>query len=427
MTSGGNDDKTRGWPLAAVRALASPHAWRATFHLMAGMFLGATTAATVWLLAVLCSAAVASLVQGPTGDRLLAVLYVFVAVLVPLVLLPCVRFLSALQRERFRALLAVEIAAPRHDPGTGWLRLLRPWTAGSSWRQLAYHLLAPLLGVLGGAVVVLCWSAPVLAALPDGGRSWPENVGWFGGAVALLLAAPWVARGLAAADTAAARRLLGPDRAEALAARVEALARSRAELADAADAERRRIERDLHDGVQQRLVYLAMRLGMARAALSDAAPQVRDVIAEAHDEATAALAELRDFVRGLHPAVLNDRGLDAALSGVAARAPLPVKLRVEVARRCSPSIEAIAYFAVSEALTNVAKHADASRAEVVARRAGDRLVVTVTDDGRGGASADGAGTGLRGLAQRVAAVDGALTVVSPAGGPTTVTVEIPCE
>jgi signal transduction histidine kinase len=151
------------------------------------------------------------------------------------------------------------------------------------------------------------------------------------------------------------------------------------------------------------------------------------VIAAAHDEATTALTELRDFVRGLHPAVLNDRGLDAALSGLVARAPLRVKLRVEVEPRCSPSIEAIAYFTVSEALTNVVKHAQASRAEVMAERVGDRLIVTVTDDGRGGASADGAGTGLRGLAQRAAAVDGNLTIASPAGGPTIVKVDIPCE
>jgi len=136
---------------------------------------------------------------------------------------------------------------------------------------------------------------------------------------------------------------------------------------------------------------------------------------------------VRDFVRGLHPAVLNDRGLDAALSGVVARMPLPVRLRVDVAERCSPSIEAIAYFTVSEALANVVKHARATRAEVTVTRAGGRLSIVVSDDGHGGASADGPGTGLRGLAQRAEAVDGNLTVVSPAGGPTTVTVDLPCE
>jgi signal transduction histidine kinase len=413
-------------PVAVPRALWSPLAWRATCHVLAGMFLGAMTATLIWMLGLVWSAAVASLAAGPTGGRLLAALYAAVALLIPLVLLPSARFLSALQRERFRTLLGVEITAPRHDPGAGGRRILRAWTAASAWRQLAYHLLAPLLSGLGGVAVVLCWSAPLLAALSADRLSGPYLLLWYGAAIALLLAAPWVAGGVAAADLAAARRLLGPGTADELAERVESLARSRADLVAAADAERRRIERDLHDGVQQRLVSLAMNLGMARAAgvdRSDAA----EVIAAAHDEATAALAELRDFVRGLHPAVLNDRGLDAALSGVVARAPLPVTLRVDVPRRCSPSIEAIAYFAVSEALSNVAKHAGANRAEVVAERVGDRLIITVTDDGRGGASVDGSGTGLRGLAQRAAAVDGVLTVVSPPAGPTTVTVSVPCE
>jgi signal transduction histidine kinase len=176
-----------------------------------------------------------------------------------------------------------------------------------------------------------------------------------------------------------------------------------------------------------------MHLGMARASLTDVPEEVRQVIEQAHDEVTEALAELRQLVRGLHPAVLDDRGLDAALSGIAANAPLPVRLRVDVADRCSPSIEAVAYFVVSEALTNVAKHADAGSAEVAVVRVGDRLRIVVSDDGRGGATldgggaaADGAGTGLRGLAQRAAAVDGTLTVDSPPGGPTAITVELPC-
>ena len=200
----------------------------------------------------------------------------------------------------------------------------------------------------------------------------------------------------------------------------------------AADAERRRIERDLHDGAQQRLVSLAMNLGMARERFAGAPEPVRRAIADAHDEAVLALSELREFIRGLHPAVLNDRGLDAALSGLAARAPLPVRLRVDVQRPASPSVEAVAYFIVSEALTNVAKHAQAARAEVTVTRDGDVLRVTVTDDGSGGAvpaegDDAGAGTGLRGLTQRAAAVDGTLTIDSPPGGPTVITAELPCE
>ncbi len=168
-----------------------------------------------------------------------------------------------------------------------------------------------------------------------------------------------------------------------------------------------------------------MNLGMARAAFTDLPGPARETISRAHEEAKQALKELRDLVRGLHPAVLSDEGLDAALSGLAARAPLPVRLRVEVPERASPTIEAVAFFVISEALANVAKHARASAAEVTARREGDLLLLEVTDDGRGGAEPD-AGTGLRGLSQRVGSVDGRLSIDSPPGGPTTISVELPC-
>jgi signal transduction histidine kinase len=260
-----------------------------------------------------------------------------------------------------------------------------------------------------------------------GALGWPAGLAAVLVASGLVVAAPWVARGLAWVDEAAARALLGPSRAEALALRADSLERSRADVLAAADGERRRIERDLHDGAQQRLVSLALNLGMARASLTDVPESARQAIATAHDEAIQALAELREFVRGLHPAVLDDRGLDAALSGIAARAPLPVRVTVDVSLRCSPTIEAVAYFVVSEALTNVAKHARATRATVTVARAGGLVRVVVVDDGRGGAASSGGGTGLRGLAQRVSSVEGAITVDSPPGGPTTIAVELPCE
>ena len=242
--------------------------------------------------------------------------------------------------------------------------------------------------------------------------------------IVLLFAAPWVTAGVRALDVNAARALLGPSRAQELEHRVEHLTQTRAGVVDAADAERRRLERDLHDGTQQRLVSLAMNLGMARAQ-AETTEEARQAITEAHEEAKAALAELRDLIRGLHPAVLEDRGLDAALSGVAARMPIPVRLTVDLPRRPSPVIEAVAYFVVSEGLANIAKHAQASQAEVFVQRTGDRLHVIISDDGVGGAD-PARGTGLIGLPRRASSVDGTFEIASPPGGPTLLTVDLPC-
>jgi signal transduction histidine kinase len=426
------DRRRRGGALMTVLgALWSARCWRATLHALLGLPLGVGACAVIAGLVGVWAAAVWSLVDGPTGGWVLAVLYVAVAVAGPGALPLGVRAFGALQRARFRAVLGVEIPPPPRVAGRWPLRLLRPWRAPATWRQLSYHLAAVVVGGAGGALVAVCWSAGVVA-LASAGELWtwrPAGIGLVVTvlALALLPAAPWLARGVAHVDEVAARALLGPSRSEQLARRVEALARSRADIVAATDAERRRIERDLHDGAQQRLVSLAMNLGMARASLTDAPEPARKAIEQAHDQATQALAELRDFVRGLHPAVIDDRGLDAALSGIAARAPVPVRLRVDAATRCSPSIEAIAYFVVSEALTNVAKHANADHAEVIVQRTGDRLRIVVSDDGHGGAAAGGDGSGLRGLVQRAAAVDGTVTIHSPPGGPTTITVELPCE
>jgi signal transduction histidine kinase len=414
--------------------------WRPTLHALAGLGAGLGVGVVLGTLVVVWLAAIWSLVDWPVGGWGHATLYAAVVLAGPALLLWSVRGFGALQRARFRAVLGVDIPAPPAGGAGAWpLRPVRAWGAPDTWRQFGYHLLAMVGGTAAGALVAACWLAPVLAAaalaaLWDDGRRPGLGLGVVALAVAMLLAAPWLASWVARADETAGRALLGPSRGEELAVRVESLARSRAEIVAATDTERRRIERDLHDGAQRRLVALAMHLGMARTSLGDAPEPVRQVIEQAHDEATEALAELRQLVRGLHPAVLEDRGLDAALSGIAANAPVPVRLRVDVAARCSPSIEAVAYFVVSEALTNVAKHADAGSAEVTVERAGDRLRVVVSDDGRGGATLDGggaaaaagAGTGLRGLAQRAAAVDGTMTVHSPPGGPTAITVELPC-
>jgi len=244
------------------------------------------------------------------------------------------------------------------------------------------------------------------------------------GGLILLLAAPHVTRGMALADVAVARLLLGPPRRADLRARIGELELSRARVVDSAEAERRRIERDLHDGAQQRLVALAMDLGRARARFADDPEAARAIVDQAHAEAKEALVELRNLVRGVHPPVLTDRGLDAALSGLAALSPVPVSVRVDAAPRPPASVEAIAYFVVAEALTNIAKHARATRAVVSVDRRADTLSVVIRDDGIGGA--DPRGQGLSGLADRVAGVDGRLTVDSPAGAGTVIEVELPC-
>ncbi|MGW2742828.1 histidine kinase [Streptomyces sp. NPDC001450] len=360
-------------------------------------------------------------------------------VLLTLVVTP---LLTVGQRRRYRALVGKDLPRPAvPGPGRNWKSAVRRPTTRALWRQVCYHAVAgPLLAVLDLAVLAV-WAVALVAAsiyvwiwaLPPQWRV--TDVGYTTqaayittGGLALLFLGPRLTGALVRLETRAAEVLLGPSRTEKLARRVADLAESRAGVLDAADAERRRIERDLHDGAQQRLVSLAVNLGLARSTLGDLPADARKVIDEAHREAKEAIAELNDLVRGLHPAVLEDRGLDAALSGVAARLPIPVRVAVDLPQRPSPTVEAVAYFVVSEALTNVVKHAQATRADVTVERIGETLLVVVADDGAGGAdlAAAGGGTGLAGLAKRVASVDGTFSCRSPAGGPTVITVELPC-
>ena len=233
-------------------------------------------------------------------------------------------------------------------------------------------------------------------------------------------------RDVVRAAGAAASLALANERLEAeLRAKVEELRESRARIVESSDAERRRLERNLHDGAQQRLVALALNLRLARSKL-DADPAAADSLLDSSArELELALAELRELARGIHPAVLSDRGLPAALEALANRAPVPVELEEAPTGQLSEPVQAAAYFVVAEALTNVAKYADATRASVQLRRQNGSLLVEVADDGVGGADAE-RGSGLRGLADRVSALDGRLEVDSPAGGGTTVRASIPC-
>jgi signal transduction histidine kinase len=258
------------------------------------------------------------------------------------------------------------------------------------------------------------WIAAVLVVvyvLAGGGTFWPL---WAVSTLALAFGAH--------AIVVAALPSLRPQERQ-LAARVDELTRTRAGALDVQAAELRRIERDLHDGAQARLVALSMQLGRAEERLEDR-PEVAELVRQAREEAGAAIGELRDLARGIAPPVLADRGLVAAVEALGRRAQIPVAVNASILRRPVPVVETAAYFVVAEALTNAAKHAGGAAATVELADHGERLVVEVRDEGPGGA--DATGNGLMGLRHRVAALDGTLAVSSPAGGPTSVRAELPC-
>ncbi|MFF4251013.1 sensor histidine kinase [Streptomyces sp. NPDC001663] len=310
------------------------------------------------------------------------------------------RLLGRMERKRARALLGVKIdepsPLPRHTTGylqRLWMTLKDP----VAWRTVLYDFMRLPWGVLTFTITLT--SLFVL---------WPVL--------------PFIARGLANADRAMVRGLLSPS--DELERRIAELESDRGVVVDTANADLRRIERDLHDGAQARLVNLAMGLGLAKEKLLEDPDTAAEMVAEAHGEVKLALQELRDLARGIHPAVLTDRGLDAALSAVASRCTVPVKVTVDLGTRPAAAIEGIAYFTVSELLQNISKHSAAKTASVEVWRANSRLLIQVEDDGRGGARLDG-GTGMQGLADRLDAVDGLFVIESPQGGPTVVTAELP--
>lgn len=306
----------------------------------------------------------------------------------------------------------------------------------ASWRALGYVVLLTLALWLVDLLVTAFVLTTVIVSLLSPLLAEIDTVDMFGwqfdtAREALpfaLIATPisfvigcYIVTGLAAAQSSLARILLSP-REEELEAHVSELRRSRLQLVDAFETERKRIERDLHDGVQQRMVALTMLLG--RAELDVAEGPGLDLVRQAHSEAEAALADLREVVRGVHPRVLTDLGLAAAIREVADRMPIPVRVDISLDQRPPVQIEAAAYFVVSEALANVAKHAEAKSATVQAWRHDDTLVLVVTDDGQGGAAV-GTGSGLSGLVTRLDALGGTLVVTSPNGGPTEVRMECP--
>ncbi|WP_432042595.1 sensor histidine kinase [Streptomyces cadmiisoli] len=408
--------------------LVSAWPWRSVAYLLTGAMTGC-----VALVGIVTAAAVGGLLA-------------IVLVGVPLLVLSALAGIPLARLERLRLRLVDLAPAPgRHaaPSATG----LRPWLttrlrAPATWRELGYALLfAVLLWPVDALAITVALLFPLsmvaspllMATVGDGMETkvlkqwtittWPMAFGVAALGLVLLALSAYVLGVVAGARAELTRLLIAPRDAD-LGAELVELTRSRARLVDAFEAERRRIERDLHDGAQQRLVALTMTLGLARL---DAPPgPLADQLATAHDQAGRALAELRELIHGIHPKVLADYGLEAAVADAADRSPVPVEVTLELPGRLSQSVEAAAYFVVCEALANIAKHSGAGRAEVSGGHRDGRLFLAVRDDGRGGADA-AAGSGLTGLADRVSVLDGRLSLSSPAGGPTLLSVEFPCD
>ncbi len=368
-----------------------------------------------------------------------------------LLLLACVPWLlrgyGLVERRRTNAVYGTAIAPlPRRRSDLhGFRKLLHQWWLDASdstpWRALGFLCASAatatvagslVLGGIGGGIAMLFaplvrWQTDVVYAL-----DWP---GWLFPILGIVAVVIGVAAAVAYGylDRLLATSILGVGETAVLRRERDRLVEQRSSAVAASADQRRRIERDLHDEVQPRLVSIAMTLGMAQGKLAADPEAAGELIDQAHSETKEAITELRRLVQGFQPAVLADRGLDAALSAVIARCPVPTKLDTDLpeAGTCSAEAEAVVYFAVSEALTNVAKHSRATRCAVDVRKSGDRLLATITDDGVGGASvgaksASGFTGGLSGMQDRAIAAGGAVRIASPAGGPTTITVEVPC-
>lgn len=359
------------------------------------------------------------------------------------------RGVEQIERVRSEAVFGMGIAIPPRRLSSqqhGFVRWAHQlWLDVSSarfWKAVAHHYLRMSYDVfavgLAFALLVFAFIGPAAAIVLDNsdpeagltfispGLAWVLAVVSVAAAIAIIVFAP-------AVDAPIDRWLLSANPATALQHQVSALSDARQGAVSSAQTERSRIERDLHDGVQPRLVSLAMTIGLAQTKLDTDLPQAKKLIAEAHDDAKAALVELRNVVRGIAPTILSDRGLDAALSAVAQRtetAGVPTTLNVSLPHRLPDEVEAVAYFVVAESLTNVAKHASASQAIVTVRfdEPSQTLHVSVFDDGVGGAAVttDDDTTGLRGLAERVRAARGTFNLSSPVTGPTIVTAVLPC-
>jgi signal transduction histidine kinase len=350
---------------------------------------------------------------------------------------------GALERRRLRILEPAAAPTPHVTPPPGpgaWLRVRL--TEPATWRELGYTaclgsvlMFADVIAVFMLGFGILLLVLPVLLAFGAPSRvefqigDWnvdnaPKSAVVAIAAIPIIMLTVYGLSAVAGGQAAFTKWLLSPTPAE-LSRKVEELSGSRTRLVNAFEAERRRIERDLHDGAQQHLVLLTMKLGLAQLEIGDDQSRAGALVAEAHREAKQALTAIREQIHGIHPQVLTDLGLAAAVGELAERCRVPVEPDVQLPHRLPAPVESTAYFVISEALTNAVKHARAARVTVGGRLVDRRLIVIVSDDGVGGAD-PARGTGLRGLVDRVSVMDGTLAIISPVGGPTTLRLELPC-
>lgn len=418
------------WKHALLRRAFSSEPWRASLFLL-----------TSFVVAVFWFVVLVTLIATGTST-------VVTLVGIPILIASVYIWQQGARVERWR--VGVMLREPIPDPyrptpdGPWWERFKSLITDPAIWRDLLYLFLLFPIGIIEFVVLVVALSIPTsMIVMPfavltgnEANIGIGEVFGWTIDTVPeslaiLALGVPLLVLGLLAIvgtsrlHVSFARTLLGPDERAVLEQRVSDLRQSRTRVMDAEMMELRRIERDLHDGAQQLLVATAIDLAMARDKLESEPEAARELVDKAGAQTREALADIRNLVRGISPAILIDRGLDPAISALAARCPVPVQLDVEIDRRLPEAVETTAYFIVAEALTNVAKHSGATEARVLARIFGDRLLLEVTDNGSGGAD-PAKGTGLSGLRDRAAALDGELRIDSPTGGSTRIRAELPC-
>ncbi|WP_233526361.1 sensor histidine kinase [Actinomadura spongiicola] len=436
LNAGGDAASTvANGPWTPLGLLKSSLTWRSAIYLAAALAFGLG-----WFVVLVVGLALS-----------VSLLIIWVGLPMLALLMVAWRFGAVLERQLVRAAFGVKIPSPYRplpEVRNPLVKLKSMAADPATWKDLVYLLALFPITLLEFVVSAAIWAGtvmllfmPVIVAVDGSGAEvsagfvsyWAGNpiealpisvLGLFG-----LVVAMYVTRVMAIGHSAFAGLMLGPSPAQKenveLRRRTEHLRASRARGVDAAEFERRRIERDLHDGAQQRLLAVAMDIGRARAKLEDDPEGARALIEQAHAGTKEAISELRDLARGIYPAILTDRGLDPALSGLAGRAPVPVEVDVDLPERPPAAVESIAYFIVAESLANIAKYARATRASVRVVREDRWVVVEVIDNGVGGAVARSEG-GLAGLADRAATIDGMLIVDSPPGGPTIIRADLPC-